>query len=398
MVETVFLFVLIGLAVFYAAALMVLRGGLRKLSARMLPLESNHTPPLVSIVVAARNEAHNLPRLLSSLTAQDYPAEKLEIIVVDDRSEDETWSLLEEAARRHTNIISLRVTDVLPTVAPKKRALDLAIRSAKGEIILLTDADCTPPPTWARTMVQYYRDGVAGVVGYSPYRFDVPLPALLKGMLALDYFSLFAVAAASSGYGRMLTASGTNFSYRRQVYFTAGGFESIKQWVSGDDDLFLHEIQKKKLGTFVFALDPLAYVPAAAPTSWRQFWHQRIRYASKGRHYGLEMTAGLVAVFLFNLLLVGGIGAGFFFSDNLLLSVSALWFAKLLLEASFLSHAAAMFQEQHLLRYLIPTAMAHPLYITLFGFLGLFAGFRWKGEEFERRVATDSMPNRTISH
>jgi cellulose synthase/poly-beta-1,6-N-acetylglucosamine synthase-like glycosyltransferase len=389
MVETVFLFILIGLAVLYAAALMILRGGLRKLSTRAPQGESDRTLPTVSIVVAARNEAHHLPRLLSCLMAQDYPPGQWEIIIVDDRSDDETWSLLEEAAHRHSHIMPLRVTDLLPEIAPKKRALDLAIRSAKGEIILLTDADCTPPPTWARTMAQYYQDGVVGVVGYSPYRFDLPMPALLKGMLALDYFSLFAVAAASSGYGRTLTASGTNFSYRKQVYLDAGGFESIKQWISGDDDLFLHEVQQKQLGRFAFALDPRAYVPAAAPTGWRQFWNQRIRYASKGKQYGFGMTAGLVAVYLFNLLLVGGVAAvaaGDFVSDDWLLNAGALWFAKLLLEASFLSHAAELFQEQHLLRYFIPTAIVHPLYIILFGFLGLFAGFQWKGEAFEQKA------------
>lgn len=387
MVETVFLFLLIGLAVFYAAALMILRGGLRKLSTQAPHQESHHTLPTVSVVVAARDEAHNLPGLLSCLTAQDYPSGQLEIIIVDDRSDDTTWPLLEEAAHRHSHITPLRVTDLLPDVAPKKRALDLAIRSAKGEIILLTDADCTPPPTWARTMVQYYQDGVAGVVGYSPYRFDLPMPALLKGMLALDYFSLFAVAAASSGYGRTLTASGTNFSYRKQVYLDAGGFESIQQWISGDDDLFLHEVQRKQLGRFAFALDPHAYVPAAAPTRWRQFWHQRIRYASKGKQYGFGMTTGLAAVYMFNVLLVGGVVAGLFVSDDWLLSSGALWFAKLLLEASFLSHAAELFQQQHLLRYFIPTAIVHPLYILLFGFLGLFSGFRWKGEAFERKAS-----------
>jgi cellulose synthase/poly-beta-1,6-N-acetylglucosamine synthase-like glycosyltransferase len=383
MVETIFLFVFIGLAVLYAAALMILRGGLRKLSAQIPQEESTSVLPSVSIIVAARNEAHNLPRLLSSLMQQDYPPEKLEFIIVDDRSDDGTWSLLEEAARQHQQLRPLRVSDLQPGFAPKKRALDLAIRSARGEIILLTDADCTPPPSWTKAMVQYYRDGVAGVVGYSPYRFDRPLPRLLQGMLSLDYFSLFAVAAASSGYGRTLTASGTNFSYRRQVFLDAGGFESIKHWISGDDDLFLHEVQRNGLGRFVFALDPGAFVPAAAPASWRQFWHQRIRYASKGRQYGLAMTTGLVAVYLFNLFLVGAVFLGIVGSRDLLLTGGALWVAKALFEASFLSHAAMLFREESLLRFFIPTAIVHPFYITLFGLLGLLGSFQWKGETYE---------------
>jgi cellulose synthase/poly-beta-1,6-N-acetylglucosamine synthase-like glycosyltransferase len=384
MLETISLLVLVGLAMLYAAGLMTLRAGLRKLPSPLTPshAHADETLPSVSIVVSARNEAHNLPRLLSCLTAQDYPSGRLEIVIVDDRSDDGTWSLLEEAARQHHQIRPIRVSDLVPDFAPKKRALDLAIRFARGEIILLTDADCTPPASWTRAMVQYYRDGVAGVVGYSPYRFDRPTPRLLQGMLALEYFSLFAVAAASSGYGRTLTASGTNFSYRRQVYLDAGGFEAIKHWISGDDDLFLHEVTRKGLGRFVFALDSRAYVPAAAPTSWRQFWHQRIRYASKGRQYGLAMTAGLVAVYLFNLFLVGAVLLGMAGLHDLFFGGSVLWVAKALLEASFLSHAAVLFREQNLLRYLIPTAIVHPFYVLLFGFLGLCGSFRWKGEAY----------------
>ncbi|MGH2567675.1 MAG: glycosyltransferase family 2 protein, partial [Bacteroidota bacterium] len=248
-----------------------------------------------------------------------------------------------------------------------------------GEIILLTDADCTPPPSWARAIVGLYRDGVAGVVGYSPYRFDAQMPALLRGMLALDYFSLFAIAAASAGFGRTLTASGTNLSYRKQLFLDAGGFETIKQWISGDDDLFLREVAEKKLGRFVFALGPRAYVPAAAPTSWRQFWNQRIRYASKSLHYSAAMTAGLLAVYLFNLTILVGLILAALGETDLLLPSAGLWVAKAVLEMSFLTHAAALFGEERLLNYFLPTAILHPLYIVVFGFLGLFGKFRWKG-------------------
>ncbi len=113
------------------------------------------------------------------------------------------------------------------------------------------------------------------------------------------------------------------------------------------------------------------------------------------------MTAGLVAVYLFNLLLVGGVVAaavGDFVSDDWLLSASALWFAKLLLEANFLFHAAELFQERHLLRYFIPTAIVHPLYIILFGFLGLFSGFQWKGEAFERKAAMNQTSHQVTPH
>ena len=378
--DTAFLFLATLLTALYAAALFVLRSGLRKLAAdqpRTQDSPSGSHLPVLSIVISARNEENNLPRLLPCLFAQDYPHEKLEIVIVDDRSEDSSWEFLQRAAGEHGNLKILLVTDLLPDFAPKKRALELAIRSARGEIILLTDADCTPPQTWARAMVGWYEDGVAGVVGYSPYRFERGQQGLIEGMLALDYFSIFAVAAASAGLGGAVTASGTNLSYRKQTFLDVGGFESIKQWISGDDDLFVHEVARRKMGKFVFALDPMAYVPAAAPTSWRQFWNQRIRYASKSLQYGPSMTLGLLAFYLLNLGLIVGIGLSVR-DPSLWLSIAALWVAKAMFEMTFLSNAAGLFHEERLLSHFIPTALLHPLYISLFGLLGLFVNFRWK--------------------
>lgn len=342
--------------------------------------------PTVSVVVAARNEAHNLQRLLPALFNQNYPKEKIEVIVVDDRSSDGTWEVVTRAQREHHNFKVLRISASLEDFAPKKRALDQGIRSSSGEIILLTDADCTPPPPWVRTMVAFYRDGVNVVLGYSPYRFDVPTPNWIRGMLALDYFSLGAIAAASIGLGRPLTATGTNLSYRREIFLRAEGFEKIKRWVSGDDDLFVHLTAKERLGAYSFALAGEAYVPAAAPTTWKQFWHQRIRYASKGTHYQPSMVLGLIAVYLLNGYIATSVVAIVLaWSDWGWMGIAA-WCIKSAFEYLFLRQSAIAFGEQHLLPYFLPTALLHPFYVTVFGFLGVLGNFQWKGGAFRKRV------------
>ena len=86
--DTAWALVLTGLTVFYAAVLLALRMGLRKLSEEIetrLLRSYDERLPAVSLVVAARNEAHNLPRLIQCLSNQEYPQSKLEIIIVDDR-------------------------------------------------------------------------------------------------------------------------------------------------------------------------------------------------------------------------------------------------------------------------------------------------------------------------
>ena len=203
---TIFLILLI----LYCLILSWLGAGLRRLSKsapQFSAMAQSSSLPGISVIVAARNEANNLPRLIHCLQQQNYPADKIEFYIVDDRSVDGSWEILRQAARRNENFKVMRITDTLPDYAPKKRALDQAIRAAHGEILLLTDADCTPPPAWARTMAQYYGEGNVMVPGYSPYRFDYPTPRIVRGMLALDYFALAAVAAAAIGRGYPLTAA-----------------------------------------------------------------------------------------------------------------------------------------------------------------------------------------------
>jgi len=378
---SIFLWILALLTFAYALIILGLCFGFRRLKRRVEQNESefrNAEIPHVSIVVAARNEEQNVPALLAALASQDYPKDKFEIIIVDDRSEDGTWSLLTQAQQTIPNLRPLQIEDRIANYAPKKRALDTGIRSSTGEILLLTDADCIPPPTWISSMVAFYGKDVNVVAGYSPYRYIVSTPRLVEGMLSLDCFAWAAVAAASAGLGQPLTATGTNLSYRRRTYLEVGGFEPIKEWISGDDDLFMRRVAERKAGKFSYALDPASYVPTIAPRSLRQFWHQRIRFGSKGRHHSVPMTIGVAAVYLLNVMIVAGIGGVFFGATDLLGPLLIAWALKSLSEFLFLKQVATAFKEEKLLFSFVPTAIVHPLYITLFGFLGLFGAFRWK--------------------
>lgn len=384
------------LLLFYCCALLILMAGfarLRNIAARRPTITPDELPS-ISLVVAARNEADNLPRLLHCLFGQEYPAGKLEIIVVDDRSEDGSWNILQKAAEEHPRFRALRVTDLLPDFAPKKRALDLGIRSASGEIILLTDADCTPPPTWAQAMARCYTGETNIVLGYSPYRFDHGGSFLVRGMLSLDYLSLAAVAAASAGWGRPLTATGTNLSYRRKEFLRTNGFEKIKQWVSGDDDLFVHRAAEDGWGRFSFATAPESFVPAAAPSSWRQFANQRARYASKGRDYDVRVTLGLLAVYLLSVSLVLGAIVVATGMTAWAWPVFLVWLAKSSFEFLFLARVAFAFREQRLLFFFLPTALLHPFYVSIFGFAGLRGRFRWKGDDFRKTIASQQIRTR----
>lgn len=383
---TTLLILLACLVLFYVTTLFYFYGGFRHLK---YPLVNGNSLPTVSVIVSARNEAHHIDELFKSLKRQNYPHELLEFCIIDDRSSDATFARIEACAKELPNVIPLRITGTVPHVAPKKRAIDLGIRRSSGEIILVTDADCRPGENWVRNFASRFSNDVAMVCGYAPYH---PRSSFLHKLLALDFFSLAAVSAAGIGIGVPLTCAGGNLAYRRRAYYAIGGFEKIASFISGDDDLLLHEMHHRGVGKILYVPEPEAAVQTELPHSWRQFFWQRIRFASKSRHYDPKMTAALIAVYFMNFLLGCGLLASLALGKWLWLgAILSVWMTKSMAEFIFLKRAANFFGEHHLLRYLPAASILHPFYIILFGALGQFMSFRWKGERFRRKLITDSV-------
>lgn len=97
--------------------------------------------PFVSIIIPARNEEQHMGPLLSSLANQDYPANRIEVIVVDDHSNDQTASV--SRSFPGVQVLSLTGDDLN---SYKKKALEKGIAAATGDWIITTDADCIVPP------------------------------------------------------------------------------------------------------------------------------------------------------------------------------------------------------------------------------------------------------------
>src|SRR6185369_10371353 len=105
----------------------------------------------VSIVICAHDEIDNLRELIPLLMQQDYP--DFEIIIVNDRSNDETFDYLLQETRVNSRLRMVKIDNLPAHVNGKKYALTLGIKAAKYETILLTDADCRPATNqWIRTL------------------------------------------------------------------------------------------------------------------------------------------------------------------------------------------------------------------------------------------------------
>ncbi|NOX38471.1 MAG: glycosyltransferase [Calditrichaeota bacterium] len=359
------------LTIFYGAGLIALKRGFKR-----LVYPDSPELPSVSIVVSFHNERRHVEACLRHLLQQDYPREKLEIIAVDDRSTDGTGEALDELARQHPRLQVIHIDDLHPQFAPKKRAIDRAIRQANGEIILLTDADGRPGKQWARGMVRLFSRETGMVLGYAPYTTRAPFHRWIHKILALEYFSHAAVAAATTGLGYPVTCVGTNLAYRRRVFLQLNGFGPFRHIHTGDDDLFLQRVRDETRWKIRYAVDPETFVWNFPPGSFTQFYHQRLRYASKGFYYPAKVTAILIGYYFLNVLLFLG-------TPFAVISGQPLWplllaiFLKGMGEWRFLYSACRRFSSCAILKYFPLAFILHVPYVVYFGLLGQFQKFQW---------------------
>jgi cellulose synthase/poly-beta-1,6-N-acetylglucosamine synthase-like glycosyltransferase len=191
--------------------------------------------PSVSIVVSARNEARDLPRCLAALAALDYPRDRLQLVLVNDRSTDDTGPLLEAHAAAHRNVVVLHTDQLADNgLDAKARGLAHGIAHASGEWILITDADAAVPTTWARHLLGDVTPDtvmVGGVIAVTSGGWWWLVEAT-----AWAFLQTFSLAAAA--FGTPFVCVGPNMGIRRRVYREAGGLSPTTVHIAEDIALF----------------------------------------------------------------------------------------------------------------------------------------------------------------
>ncbi len=341
----------------------------------------NNLKYFVSIVVAARNEESNIGNCIEALINQTYPSNRYEIIIVNDRSTDQTTAIVDRYRKDYKQIRLINVKDLPPGLSPKKQAIEKGIESAKGEIILTTDADCVPGAGWIEGMVDCFEPEIGLVAGFSPLEKN-DKNTIFSKLLTLDSLALAAVAAGSFGLSKPLTCNGRNLAYRKATFQSVNGFKEIQNLISGDDDLFLHLVSKRTKWKVRYAVDNQTIVPSQVLSNFKQFAHQRIRHASKGRYYSTGLKLSLVLVYLFNLLLLVLMPVSLIIS-RLFLTWLICWLTKSFSEFRLVYRFAAIFNYKKALN-LFPLAMLlHVPYVVIFGLWGQFGKFQWKEDTFK---------------
>lgn len=192
--------------------------------------------PFVSILVAARNEEENIRDCIESLLLQSYPKHKYEILIGDDDSDDNTWSISNEYATNNENIRVLRIKKNLGKAKGKANVLAHLARSSQGDVYLITDADIRAGKRWVEGMVEKLGPETGIINGFT----------VVEGNLMQRYEWAHALGMVKvlNDLGESVTGIGNNMLVTKQAYASVGGYESISFSLTEDYALYKQVVKK----------------------------------------------------------------------------------------------------------------------------------------------------------
>jgi glycosyltransferase involved in cell wall biosynthesis len=351
-----------------------------------------------SVIIPVRNEAKNILFLLQDLEKQTLSKELFEVIIADDDSTDETLEIVQNF-KKNTSI-SLIINQLYPKIdnaSPKKRAIDSSIQIAKGKLITTIDGDCRVGEKWLETIASFQTETgaylVSGVVTFG-LDFAPPLLFKLHSMSIAALIRSFAHSAQIIEFGSLVGSgacamfiqkpnmcNGANLTYLKSVFQEVGGFSGNEELASGDDEFLMHKIAAKYPEKVQFLKSQDVIVETQAHDSWRSFYNQRKRWASKWKHYdNWQTTALAVFVFLTNFVTFG--------SWLLAFLSTKLFFLLLLIKFSaefvFLSLIVSFLRKKHLIWFIPFVQIIYPLYVVFFGLVAQKQGeYIWKGRKLK---------------
>jgi cellulose synthase/poly-beta-1,6-N-acetylglucosamine synthase-like glycosyltransferase len=291
---------------------------------RRPPLAPYPATPLVSILVAVRNEAEPIIRCLEAIARLNYPPERIEVLLGDDASTDNTAALIQRFIRDKPRFRYLFIQNQLGQARGKANVLAHLSRAASSNFFLITDADTAVPPDWIRRMLAGLKKDTGIVTGIT----SIAGRNLFARMQDLDWINALGLMQVVSDLGVPVSTMGNNVLITRQAYEATGGYENLPFSVTEDVQLF-QAVIRQGLGTKnIFDAGVLAF-STPVPTVGA-LWQQRKRWMQ-----GVKFLPWYMMLF------VGVFGSYYSFMLALGLYVSwpammGVFFGKVILQTAFI--------------------------------------------------------------
>ncbi|MDO7170887.1 glycosyltransferase [Mariniflexile sp. AS56] len=337
-----------------------------------------------SIVIPFRNEAEHLPALLKSINALNYPKVLFEIIFIDDDSDDDSVEIIKRAVKNFdselTNISIIK--NERATNSPKKDAISTAIKQAKNEWIVTTDADCRLPKYWLNSFDEYIQKNTVNCIA-APVTY-LEQGNFLNRFQVLDLLSLQGATMGGFGINKPFLCNGANFAYKKSLFTELNGFAGNTNTASGDDIFLLEKAIKKHPEQVHYLKCDYAIVKTQAQPTWKTLLAQRMRWAAKtssynnwfGKFTGLIVLLNNALIIALLALLVAGV-----FNLKVFLYITIIKFN---IDFFLIYKSALFFNQKGILRSFIVGFLVYPFFSVYVAFASIFSSYKWKGRTFNK--------------
>ena len=331
----------------------------------------------VSVLIAARNEEENIENILLSLYNQTFPKKLFEVIIVDDHSEDNTKTIIDNFINNNKDF-NMQV--FISEGKGKKAAISQALHKAKNHLIIVTDADCILNTLWIENIVAFYQKTKSKMI-LAPVLLT-PSNTLFEKMQVLEHLSLMGSTAGSAAIGFPVMCNGANMAYEREAALEVEKLRHDFNIPSGDD-MFLLEQFVKNYGykNVKFLLSKSAIVKTKTCKTIKDFFKQRRRWVSKTKSYtNWKIITTALIVFFFNISIISLLICAFF--------IPALWslyvlltLLKFFIDFPLLKNITNFMNQSNLMKWALPLEFIYPFYVTFTAISGLLINVSWKGQK-----------------
>lgn len=331
----------------------------------------------VSVLIAARNEEENIENILLSLYNQTFPKELFEVIIIDDHSEDNTKTIIDNFINNNKDF-NMQV--FISEGKGKKAAISQALHKAKNHLIIVTDADCILNTLWIENIVAFYQKTKSKMI-LAPVLLT-PSNTLFEKIQVLEHLSLMGSTAGSAAIGFPVMCNGANMAYEREAALEVEKLRHDFNIPSGDD-MFLLEQFVKNYGykNVKFLLSKSAIVKTKTCKTIKDFFKQRRRWVSKTKSYtNWKIITTALIVFFFNISIISLLISAFF--------IPALWslyvlltLLKFFIDFPLLKNITNFMNQSNLMKWALPLEFIYPFYVTFTAISGLLINVSWKGQK-----------------
>jgi cellulose synthase/poly-beta-1,6-N-acetylglucosamine synthase-like glycosyltransferase len=254
----------------YIFTLTVLRASRKR--EKTVTLEKSTYQPSVSILIPAHDEQRVIGRILQRITELTYPKDKMQIIVIDDGSKDNTGKIAEEYSRLHSYIKIIH-RNRQEGGKGKAAALNAGTMHANGEIIFCFDADYYPQKDILEKLTKEFTDPKVGIVQGRVIVLNEPQNTVTR-LVALERIGGYRVdQKARDNLGLITQFGGTVGGIRRILLDCLGGWD--EGILAEDTDLTFRVYLAGHKVSYVY--DAECYEEAVG--DWHAYWQQRYRWA-----------------------------------------------------------------------------------------------------------------------